>query len=100
MKKLMKLEELMKKQNTKIQNIKRKEQLTKKKMNKNKRRQRVHELIKLGALFEIAGLKNENKGLLLGWLMKLPYITKDEEEAIKIIGQKKLDDRAEKNKSY
>ncbi|MEI6856242.1 conjugal transfer protein TraD [Psychrilyobacter sp.] len=99
MKKLMELKDLISQNEKLVKKHKQKDRIIKANKNKNERKQRAHELIKLGVLFEIAGLKKENKALLLGYLLRLENIVPEEKKIIKEEGQKELDKRELKNKN-
>lgn len=98
MKNLIELKDLITRNEKLLKKQKQKKKIEKVNKNKNDRKQRAHELIKLGVLFEIAEVKNENKALLLGYLLRLKNILPADKKIMKEEGQKELDIREERNK--
>ena len=69
--------------------------------NKEKRRQETREKIQLGGLFTIAGLTGNDRGVLLGALLEIAEMVKDQEKmkAWKIKGDALLAEREAQRKA-
>jgi hypothetical protein len=96
MRNLIELSDLIKQKERRLQILEIKHHKTKAKT--ISRKKRTHELIRLGALMEIANLFNEDRGILLGWLFKLNNATPEERKDLKLIGQRELSKREDENK--
>ncbi len=59
------------------------------------RKLRAKHLIEIGALLEIAGMDQEDKGMLLGYFLNLKNIGEEERKSLKEAGDKVLKQRKE-----
>ena len=64
----------------------------------DKRKERAHRLISLGALFEIADLMDVEEAELLGYLLKYKDLSENEKKMCHSIGSHEMKKRAEKKK--
>ncbi len=77
----------------KINKINRNIAIEKSKNNEQKRKERTHKLIKLGALFEISELLSIQEECLLGYLLLFPKNNLDDLIRFKELGSKKMIER-------
>lgn len=77
----------------KINKINRNIAIEKSKNNEQKRKERTHKLIKLGALFEISELLSIQEECLLGYLLLFPKNNLDDLIKFKELGSKKMIER-------
>ena len=90
--------EQARKLNQRIEADRRKVKAIQRKISVEERKKRTRELIQIGGIVEIAGLRTLDKGVLLGLLMKSREVLKDEltVKELKRIGDAELRARAQK----